>query len=140
MSNHHPNITKNLPAGISRRLSDISHDKEIFAQTSPINNEALKSNGYSEQFSYSENPLHPKKCNHKLRRKSIWLNLSISKNDATNVGSTFLGLIARHFPRTSKQQKISNKNTMNVSYSCMLNMASIINAHNMKTAPNTYGN
>ena len=47
-SNHSPNIIKNLPASISRRISDISYDREIFNQAVPLYEDALKSSGYSK--------------------------------------------------------------------------------------------
>ena len=39
-------------------------------------------------------------------------------------------LIDKHFPIGSKQRKVYNRNTVKVSYSCMLNMGSIIKQHN----------
>ena len=47
-----------------------------------------------------------------------------------NIGQKFLRLIFKHFPKKSRLQKIFNKNTVKVSYSCMPNLASIIKAHN----------
>ena len=44
-----------------------------------------------------------------------------------NVGQRFLKLVAKHFLKNSRLQKIFNKNTVKVS--CMLNLASIIKAH-----------
>ena len=41
-----PNIIKNLPDSISRRVSDISHDKEILNQAAPLYEDALKSCSY----------------------------------------------------------------------------------------------
>ena len=42
-SNNPPNIMKNLPASISRRISDISYDEEIFKKASPAYVDAQKS-------------------------------------------------------------------------------------------------
>ena len=47
MSNHPPAIIRKLPAEISRRLTDISHD-EVFDNAAPLYNNALKRSGYSE--------------------------------------------------------------------------------------------
>ena len=49
----------------------------------------------------------------------------------STIGKTFLNLIKRHFPKTSKLHKIFSKNTVKVSYSCMSNMASILSSHNL---------
>ena len=62
----------------------------------------------------------------------IWFNPPFNANLATNIGKFFLNLVEKHFKRGSKFYKIFNKNTLKVSYSCMPNMKSIINAHNMK--------
>ena len=51
---------------------------------------------------------------------------------ATNIGKIYLNLIKKHFPRGHKFHKIFNKNTMKVSYSCMPNIKSSIDAHNSK--------
>ena len=61
-SNHPPNIIKNLPDSISRRVSAISHDKEIFIQAAPLYEEALKCNDYSENLHYCNK--EPKKGKH----------------------------------------------------------------------------
>ena len=41
---------------------------------------------------------------------------------ATNVAKTFLSLIDKHFPKDKKLSKIFNRNTINVSYSCLPNV------------------
>ena len=48
----------------------------------------------------------------------------------TNLGKQFLNLIHKHFPRHHKYNKIFNKNTVKISYSCMENMANILSKHN----------
>ena len=40
--------------------------------------------------------------------------------------------ISKRFPKQRKYYKIFNKNTIKLSYSCMLNMLSIITEHNKK--------
>ena len=64
------------------------------------------------------------------RRKTTWFNPPFSKTVKTNVGKKFLRLIDRHFPRGSKLNKIFNRNTIKVGYSCMKNMKSIMKSHN----------
>ena len=76
-SNHPPNIIKNLPDSISRRISDISHDKEIFNQAAPLYVDALKSCGYSENLHYSEE--QAKKSKRNRQRNIIWFNPPFSK-------------------------------------------------------------
>ena len=54
LSNHAPNIIQNLPASISRSLTDISSDKAAFAEASPLYDDALRESGYSEKTQYLE--------------------------------------------------------------------------------------
>ena len=46
----------------------------------------------------------------------------------TNIGKTFLKLIDKYFPKTSKFHKIFHRS--NVSYSCLPNFANMIKSHN----------
>ena len=57
----------------------------------------------------------------------------------TNIGATFLKLINKHFPKKSKLNKIFNRNTVKISYSCMPNIASIIKAHNKQISTSGTG-
>ena len=54
-SNHPPNIVKHLPETISRRLSNLSYDEEIFNNAKTPYQEALKSCGYEEDLVYTQN-------------------------------------------------------------------------------------
>ena len=53
-------------------------------------------------------------------------------NVVTNIAKKFLQLISKHFPKGHKLNKVFNRNNVKVSYSCMPNIASIINTHNKK--------
>ena len=120
-SNHPPSIIKNLPAAISRRISDISCDEETFKKATPIDDDALKSSGYTESLSYTNDQPRRKRMNR--QRNIIWFNPPFSKNVSTNIGCTFLKLVDKHFPKKSKLNRIFNRNTLKVSYSCMKNVA-----------------
>ncbi|PIK43036.1 hypothetical protein BSL78_20110 [Apostichopus japonicus] len=109
-SNHPPNIIRSLPASISRRISAISHDEVIFKKAAPAYEEALKSSNYTEGLSYIAH--QPTKNNRNRKRNIIWFNPPFSSNVATNIGGTFLKLINKHFPKTSKLHKIFNRNTV----------------------------
>ena len=136
-SNHPPNIIKNLPASISRRISDISYDEEIFKKASPAYVDALKSSGYTEGITYLDKQPTKKKRNR--QRNVIWFNPPFSNNVTTNIGATFLKLINKHFPKKSKLNKIFNRNTVKISYSCMPNIASITKAHNKQISTSGTG-
>ena len=51
-------------------------------------------------------------------------------NVETNVGNCFLNLIDRHFPKSNPLQKLFNRHTLKLSYSCMSNVENIITNHN----------
>ena len=130
-SNHPPCIIKNLPAAISRRLTDISSDREAFKEASPLYENALKESGYNDDLDYIESRKTENRRNRRKRqRKIIWFNPPFSRNVASNIGRRFLCLVQKHFPRGSKLHKIFNYNTLKVSYSCMSNMRAVIRRHN----------
>ena len=70
------------------------------------------------------------------KRNIIWFNPPCSKNVQTNVDETFLNLIKKHFPPNHNLHSVFNKNNVEVSYSCMPNMGSIINNHNKNILTN----
>ena len=56
----------------------------------------------------------------------------------TNIGKVVFKLLHKHFRKTHKFYKIFNKNNVKLTYSSMLNMASIIASHNkVILRPNT---
>ena len=130
-SNHPPTVIKQLPRSISKRLSDLSSNEEIFEKTKPAYRDALNKSGFQEKLSYtSAQNKNDKNGNKQRKRKTIWYNPPYSANIKTNIGKTFLNLIKKHFPKTNKLHKIFNKNTVKISYSCMNNISSIISGHN----------
>nr|XP_054750112.1 uncharacterized protein LOC129255808 [Lytechinus pictus] len=52
-SNHPPSIIKNLPASVSRRVSNISCDEETFKKAAPMYDNALRSSGYADSLYYT---------------------------------------------------------------------------------------
>ena len=79
----------------------------------------------------SQKPLTPRQTKKKTRkRKIIWFNPPHCRSVKTNVGKIFLKLIKKHFLKDNSLNKIFNKNTVKVSYSCMDNISSIIQSHN----------
>ena len=135
-SNHPPNIKKELPEMIKKRLSELSSSEELFNSEVTEYDEALKAAGYSEKLQY----IHPDKLNNNLsnntrrsrKRKIIWFNPPYNECVSSNLAKNFLKLIDKHFDKTSPLKKYFNKNTVKVSYSCMPNMISIITSHNRK--------
>ena len=50
LSNHPPSVTKNIPAGVNKRLSSISSDEQIFEMAAPLYQKALNNSGYTYQL------------------------------------------------------------------------------------------
>ena len=73
----------------------------------------------------------------KRQRNILWLNPTYSKAVKTKIGMFFLQLIKKHFPKEHKFHKIFNRNTLKLSYSCMPNIKTKINAHNREILRNT---
>ena len=133
-SNHPPSILKNIPAAVSRRITDTSSDQRTFNTAAPLYNNALKASGYGEHISFlserKEGTATAKNPKRNRTRCVIWFNPPYSKSVKTRVGHRFLQLVRKHFPKVSALHKIFNGNTIKVSYSCLPNVASIIKAHN----------
>ena len=47
-SNHPPNIIKQIPTSINRRISDNSSNEDAFNKAKPVYDSALKASGYTE--------------------------------------------------------------------------------------------
>ena len=75
-SNHPPCILKHLPAAISRRLTDLSDDAEMFAGSADLYNEALKASGYVEKVEFMEERKAQRQCmNKRIRNRRVtWFN------------------------------------------------------------------
>ena len=106
---------------ISKRTSNISCDKECFNKDAPVYNNALKNSGFNENIKFT--PRSPKR---KRSRNILCFNPPFSSNVKTNIGKIFLQLLDKHFPNHHKYYKLFNRNYIKISYSCMQNMASVI--------------
>ena len=126
-SNHPPQICKNLPTAINKRLTNISSNANEFNKAAPPYQSALKESGYQHKLTYQPSATKAKK---KRQRNIIWYNPPYSSNVSTNIGHRFIKLVKEHFPKHHVLNKIFNKNTIKVSYSCMNNIKNIIDNHN----------
>ena len=132
-SNHPSNIIKQIPRNISKRINEISSDKEIFENAAPFYNNALKASGYKETIEFNtEKDRERHKDSRKRKRNIIWFNPPYNMRVQTNIAKKFLQLIDKHFPKNNRLHKIFNRNNIKVSYSCMPNISSIIRSHNQK--------
>ena len=134
-SNHPPNIIKQIPNTVQKRLSNHSSNETIFNQEKVPYEKALKESGYKQKLTFKPSTLNANARNRK--RKIIWFNPPYNKNITTKIGKRFLFLINFHFPKHHKYHKIFNRNTIKISYSCTKNIKSIIQSHNKKILSDT---
>ena len=88
MSNHPPQVFKNIPKGIERRISDNSSNQQIFEKAAPMYQTELEKRGYTYKLEYKPKEVAPKSKNN--RKKPVtWFNPPYSLNVATNVGCIF---------------------------------------------------
>ena len=131
-SNHPLNTIKQLPGMINKRLCGLSSNAEVFKESTPIYDAALKKSGYKEKLVFKREV--PKQRQRK--RKITWFNPPFNAACTVNIGREFLKLIDKHFPpnkkRKDKLEKIINRHTVKISYSGTPNMVMIISSHNRK--------
>ena len=108
-SNHPPQIIKYLTQTRSETLSRNSSSAEIFEQSKPDYEEALKNCGYKAKLQYIQPNLQQNNTRRKTR-KIVWFNPPFGLNVKTNVAKCFLQLIDTHFPPANKLHKIFNRN------------------------------
>ena len=96
-SNHPPTTTKNIPAGINKRLSSLSSDKASFDLAAPPYQKALDECGYRYTLHYEPRTTNNRK--NRQRNNILWCNSPFSKNVSTNIGHRFLALIDKYFPK-----------------------------------------
>ena len=135
-SNHPPNIIKQIPTIISKRISEISSSEEIFKKAAPYYENALEASGYQQKLSYQTEILN-EGTRRNRSRKIIWFNPPFNTNVKSNIAREFLHLINKHFPKKHRLHKIFNRNNVKVSYSCMPSFESHIKSHNVKILDNT---
>ena len=143
-SNHPPQVLKQLPKSIEKRLSQISSSKEIFDNSKHLHEKALQESGFKEKLCYQQKDMNAnsnwnkKKC----QRKITWFNPSFSKSVKTKLGKEFFKLLKRHFRKRHNMSKIFNKNTIKLSYSRCRNISSKISSNNRRIInppPTNYG-
>ena len=86
----------------------------------------LKNSNFNKNIKPTPGPPKRRKCS----RNILWFNPLFSSNEKSNIGKIFLWLLDKHFPKHHKYYKLFNRNNVKISYSCMQNMANIIQKHN----------
>ena len=85
------------------------------------NNNNIRNNNYKNKNRY---------------RKIIWFNPPLCKVININIGKYFLNLIDKHFKKNYPLNKIFNRNTLKIYYSCTNNISKIIHSHNKRLLAN----
>ena len=104
----------------------------MFEEEKQYYENALRASGYTHNLKFqqqNENTATAKKQRQR-KIKIIWFNPPYNQAVKTNIATKFLHLIEKHFPKGHKLNKIFNRNSVKVSYSCMPNMKTILDAHN----------
>ena len=94
--------------------------QDVFRDPAPLYNNAIRDSGYTNDVECLERrnnnePFSKRKC----ARKVTCFNPPFNKHVLTKVVQKFLKLVNKLFPVGYKLQKVSNRNTVKVSYSCM---------------------
>ena len=130
-SNHNPSIKKNLPVMISKRLSMLSSNEQVFNQESAVYNEGLRLAGYKDKVSYipETGNQQPKR---KRKRKIIYFLPPWNDAVGTPIGRNLFDLMKKHFKPNTLVGKLFNRNTVKIGYSNTSNMKAIVTSQNVK--------
>ena len=135
-SNYPPNIISDIPKAISKRLTNISYNKNVFDRNVDIYQTSIKNSGFDGKVTYNdqseqENNVNIEEANQARKRKRvvIWYNPPYSLNVKAIIGKTFFKLLQKNFSPTNPMYTIFNKNKIKISNSCFPNMGSIISSH-----------
>ena len=120
LSNHAPNVKKQISNSIQDRLSKNMSNEEIFNTASCEQNDALKKSEFKVDFKYNKNQRQKPKYR---TRNIIQFNSPFNTAVSTNVAKIFLRLINIHSPKCHRLH--INRKKVKVSYSCMQNVPKI---------------
>ena len=132
LSNHPPNIIKNLPGNISKRINTLSADETTFNKSKDLYNNALAESGFKHKITFQkqQNTSTVSNTAENRKRKITWFHPTFSVNVSTNIDKKVFSLLGKHFPKTHQLHKLFNLNNVKVSYSSLPNFKSVINGHN----------
>ena len=91
LSNHLPNIIKNLPGNISKRINTLSADETTFNKSKDLHNNALDESGFKHKITFQKQQNTSTVTNNtkNRKRKIIWFNPPFSLNVSTNIGKNY---------------------------------------------------
>ena len=129
-------IQKQLPSILSKRLSELSCNREEFAKAARQYNIAIKTSGYHGRLTYDDHKTYTRARKRNRTRNIVWFNPLFSESVKNNIGKEFLKLVDKHFPSHYYLRKVCKRSTLKVSNSCMPNMTTIVSNLNK----NLFGN
>ena len=132
ISDHPPNIIKNLPGNVSKTINNLSVDETTFNKPRDLYNNALAESELKHNITFQKQQNTSTVTNDtKNRKRNItWPNPPFSLNVSTNIGKKFFTLLGKHFPKTHRLHKLFNPNNVKVSYSSLSNFKSVITGYN----------
>ena len=121
ISDHPPNITKNLTGNVSKTINNLSADETTFNKPRDLYNNALAESELKHNITFQKQQNTSTVTNDtKNRKRNItWPNPPFSLNVSTNIGKKFFTLLGKHFPKTHRLHKLFNPNNVKVSYSSL---------------------
>ena len=126
LSNHPPQILKQLTTTIGDRLSRNSSSEPIFNKSKIQYGNTLRKSGFKSELKCKDSTGLTNKKTISRKRKIIRFNPPYNQNVSTNIAKMFLKLVDKHFPFTHRLHKIFNRNTIQISYSCTSNVQQLI--------------
>ena len=127
-SNYLPQFIEDLLVYINERLKKKSSSEDFFHENKLEYETALRNSTYHNKESKShkeEQNTHKRKRN----RNILWFQPPFSRNVITNVAEIFHNLVSKHFPKSSKFQKIFKRNT-HCQNDLLLHLSCIFRYHN----------
>ena len=130
-SNHPPSIIKQLQLSIKSKLSSLFSSEETFNDSVTPYQDVSDKAGYKHKFKYQVN-INKTKNKKERKRNIIWFNPPYSKNLKTNIEKNISKSYKETLSRHQKLDKLFNKITVKIVYSCTRNIKTMINSHNAK--------
>ena len=156
-SNHPRSVLRLIPNAVNQRINRLSSCKIIFEESKVIYDDALKDSGFQDRLEYStlvdlaskvksnnggtctliivgeiNNNNHSKRRGKNRNRKVVWFNMLFCKLANIDSGKYFQHLLDKHFNRDNPLNRIFNRNTVKINYSCTKNVSNILSNHNRK--------
>ena len=117
LSNHPPNIIKNLPDNMPKTINTLSADETTFNESKDLYNNALAVSGFKHKITFQKQQNTSTVTNNtkNRRRNIIWFNPPFSLNVSTNIGKKFFSLLGKYFSKMHQLHKLFNCNHVKVS-------------------------